>query len=360
MKQTIDRIMMQEQGRHWRKSLTSLALVLSMLLGLTGWSTPVAAADLSSSTDAPQHTGCLWYTIQGTNVWPQTVANKFGVSLRAFLVANRLRADRFLHHGKVVCIPTRGVPSPPPDSDDDGPGAWTAQYWNNPDLSGPPASTSSFEHLNFNLGYGTPDPARIVADNFSARFSRAIFSKGGVYRFYVQHDDGVRVAIDGANVFDAFGNVGNRLSAFDLFVAPGSHTLSVDYVERGGIARLKLTFKLLYVGMPLPDGGVVNPSPGGGTGSAFPCSKPYLNESNLCVEQPYPVRRGSNASVVWRITTPFVGGEFDRGDGSGFKGPIYAEQRVIVENITGPRTIRLRWNDGSKIITDQFTIQVIN
>ena len=40
----------------------------------------------------------------------------------------------------------------------------------------------------------------------------------------------------------------------DSSTAPGSHTLVVDYVERGGIAKLQLSFSLLYVGKPLPDG----------------------------------------------------------------------------------------------------------
>lgn len=361
MKQIIDRMTMQEQGLHWRKSLTSLALVLSVLLGLTGWSTPAMATNQASVNEGLlQQRGCLWYTIQGINVWPQTVANKFGVSLRAFLIANNLRSDRFLHRGKVVCIPSHGMPNPPPGNDDGGqPGSWTAQYWNNPDLSGPPVASSSVSRLNFNWGFGTPDPARIMADNFSARFTRAIYSSGGVYRFYVQHDDGVRVSLDGQPLLDAYGNVGDRLSAFDAYIAPGSHTLAVDYVERGGIARLKLNFWLLYVGTPLPDGSVVPPV-AGGPGQPFPCTKPYLNESNLCVEQPYPAKRGSNVSVVWRITTPFVSGEFDKGDGQGFKGPIYAEQRIIIENVTANRTIKLRWNNGSKWLTDQFTIQVVN
>lgn len=353
MKQIIDRFTMSNRSHKMRKSLTSLALLFSLILGLTGYGSPALAADNSTPQSAY---GCMWYTIQGINVWPQTVANKFGISLRSFLAANRIRANVFLHRGKVVCIPRGNMPPPPPD-DGNQPGAWSVQYWNNPDQSGPPVATSSANRLNFNWGYGTPDPARVMADNFSARFSRPMYSVGGVYRFYVQHDDGARVSLDGAVVLDDYGFVGDRLSAFDAYVAPGSHTLVVDYVERGGIAKLQLSFSLLYVGKPLPDGSVVPPVSGGG---AFPCSKPYLNESNLCVEQPYPVRRGSNASIVWRITTPFVSGEFDKGDGQGFKGPIYSEQRIIIENVTGPRTIRLRWSDGSKWMTDQFTIQIVN
>jgi hypothetical protein len=89
----------------------------------------------------------------------------------------------------------------------------------------------------------------------------------------------------------------------------------------------------------------------------FPCSRPGIGVSNLCIEQPYPVRVGSTAYAVWRIVS-FRYGEFDKGDGQGYKGPINAEQRVEIPNITGPRTVRLRWVDTSGVTReDSFTIQ---
>ncbi len=92
--------------------------------------------------------------------------------------------------------------------------------------------------------------------------------------------------------------------------------------------------------------------------NAFPCSRAGIGISNLCVEQPYPVRRGTSAFVVWRIAD-FRYGEFDKGDGQGFKGPISREQRVEVPNVTGPRLIRLRWVDSSnQWREDSFVIQV--
>ena len=70
--------------------------------------------------------------------------------------------------------------------------------------------------------------------------------------------------------------------------------------------------------------------------------------------------RGSTAYVVWNIVD-FSIGEFDRGDGQGYKGPIYKQQRVDVPGINAPRTIRLRWKDSSGTLReDTFTIQVAN
>lgn len=88
----------------------------------------------------------------------------------------------------------------------------------------------------------------------------------------------------------------------------------------------------------------------------FPCSRAGIGVSNLCIEQPYPVPAGSTAYAVWRIVS-FRSGEFDKGDGRGFQGPINAEQRVEIPNVTGPRTIRLRWVDAAGVTReDSFTI----
>lgn len=92
----------------------------------------------------------------------------------------------------------------------------------------------------------------------------------------------------------------------------------------------------------------------------FPCSRAGLGVSNLCIEQPYPVKRGSTAFAVWRIPN-FRAGEFDRGDGQGFRGPISAEQRVEIPNITAPRTVTLRWIDQAGVTrADSFTILVVD
>jgi hypothetical protein len=91
-----------------------------------------------------------------------------------------------------------------------------------------------------------------------------------------------------------------------------------------------------------------------------PCSQLGIGVTNLCIEPPYPVRRGSTAFAVWRILD-FQYGEFDKGDGRGFIGPISAEQRVEITNVTGPRTIRLRWmNRNGQWNEDSFVIQVVD
>jgi LysM repeat protein len=91
---------------------------------------------------------------------------------------------------------------------------------------------------------------------------------------------------------------------------------------------------------------------------AFPCTRNYFNASNLCVQQPYPVKVGATAYAVWNITD-FVYGEFDMGDGRGYIGPIAREQQVAIPNVTGARLIQLRWQDkAGNWQYDSMTIQV--
>ena len=369
MKRNINQLETPNHNPLRRFSRTWLVMVLALLVSSFGFSASTLAAAPAAAPQAepaaPLNSSCIWYRIQGTNVYPQTVANKFGISLRSLVAANRIHPSQFLHHGDVVCIPVNRPPVPPPGPRPYPPGPgpqpangpWDAQYWNNPDQAGPPVLGRVDQAINFNWGFGTPDPSRVPADNFSARWTRAVETTGGVYRFYIQHDDGARISIDGHVILDAYGYVGNRLDAVDYYVGPGWHTIVIDYVERTGLASIRFSYSLLYVGQPLPGDGGVQPPPLQ-PGQAFPCSKPYLNESNLCAERPYPIHNGSSASIVWRITTGFVSGSFDRGDGTGFRGPIYAEQRVIIDNVTGPRTIRLRWTDGSRWYEDSLTLAV--
>lgn len=108
---------------------------------------------------------------------------------------------------------------------------WTAQYFNNPDLQGTPVFSEALPTgINVNWGTGSPNPA-VPVDNWSARFQSVQIFNQGTYEFVVSSDDGVRVFIDGAPVWDRF--VGRVLTTdrFQLNMTPGSHQIVVEYVE---------------------------------------------------------------------------------------------------------------------------------
>ena len=50
---------------------------------------------------------------------------------------------------------------------------WQATYWNNTDLSGPPALQRAEGNLDYDWGTGSPAPG-VNADQFSARWTRYI------------------------------------------------------------------------------------------------------------------------------------------------------------------------------------------
>lgn len=57
-----------------------------------------------------------------------------------------------------------------------------------------------------------------------------------------------------------------------------------------------------------------------------------------------PVASGTTAWAFWNIPN-FKEGCFDKADGAGCKGPIAQAMRVDVPNVTGPRTLLLKWTD---------------
>jgi hypothetical protein len=71
-----------------------------------------------------------------------------------------------------------------------------------------------------------------------------------------------------------------------------------------------------------------------------------------------PVVSGGNVIASWNIPN-FKSGDFDKGDGQGYKGPIAANMNSEVTNITAPRTLRLRWRDLQDVLReDVLTIDV--
>ncbi len=72
-----------------------------------------------------------------------------------------------------------------------------------------------------------------------------------------------------------------------------------------------------------------------------------------------PVPAGTTVFASWNIPN-FKSGEFDRGDGQGFRGPVAQVMQVDVPGVTAARTIRLRWVDlNNQVLEDAITINVV-
>lgn len=68
---------------------------------------------------------------------------------------------------------------------------FSAQYFNNTTLSGPPALTRTDQAIDFDWGSGSPSPS-VNPDNFSVRWTSTMsFQTSGTYVFTTTTDDGV-------------------------------------------------------------------------------------------------------------------------------------------------------------------------
>jgi type II secretory pathway pseudopilin PulG len=118
---------------------------------------------------------------------------------------------------------------------------WWGQYWNNNSLTGTPAFCRADQLIDFDWAGGTPDP-RIPVDNFSVRWTGAFTFAAGTYTFSAGSDDGVRVWIDGAPVWNNWIVRSHTTDRFNVTLAAGMRTIVVEYNEFAGAASASLSW----------------------------------------------------------------------------------------------------------------------
>jgi len=120
---------------------------------------------------------------------------------------------------------------------------WLSQYFNNPYLQGVPVSTRYEAALNFNWGYGSPDPA-IPADYFSARFTATLPFNAGTYRFTLTVKDGIRMFIDNNTVVDQFIQQAAPVAySIDVPISAGVHNIRIEFFHWTGPAIMQLDYR---------------------------------------------------------------------------------------------------------------------
>ncbi len=109
--------------------------------------------------------------------------------------------------------------------------AWLGEYYDNNDLSGPPVLVRNDQNVNFDWAYGAPS-AIVPSDNFSARWTRALYFPAGIYSFNVAVDDGVRLWIDGELIIDEWAELPVRSRSIEhTFSTADIHLFQLDYFE---------------------------------------------------------------------------------------------------------------------------------
>lgn len=118
---------------------------------------------------------------------------------------------------------------------DDIVGAWRGEYFVNKDLAGTPALVRQDGAINFDWNSEAPDP-KITRDNFSVRWTRSSYFRTGSYELTIQHDDGMRIFVDGKSVYDSWRDQTVTYQTRTVRLTDGLHTFVVEYYDHVGNA----------------------------------------------------------------------------------------------------------------------------
>ena len=116
---------------------------------------------------------------------------------------------------------------------------WQGEYYDNTTFSGNPVLVRQDPVIDFQWQGGAP-AAGLAADGFAVRWNGTWPFEAGVYRFYAQVDDGVRLALDGHWIIDRWHESTGALYTADAYLSPGPHTVKVEYFEARNSAVAKL------------------------------------------------------------------------------------------------------------------------
>lgn len=165
------------------------------------------------------------------------IAARYGTTVRTLLNLNpNIKNPSLIYTGQRVKVPV-ACPKPTPGPTPSPGGPWSAQYWNNRFFSGNPKFTQQVQRVNFNWGTKGPGGG-IGGTNFSARYNRTRYFDPGLYRFYAQVDDGVRVWIDNVLIIDQWHDSQPKLYTADKQLSAGNHTMQIDYYQNQGSAQI--------------------------------------------------------------------------------------------------------------------------
>lgn len=200
-----------------------------------------------------------------------------------------------------TATPTPLPPPVPPITD------WKGVYYTNPDLRGQPTLIRNDQNINFEWGTGGPAPG-FPTDNFSVQWTRSLNFEGGNYRFYVRVDDGARLWIDNQLVIDQWHDSGPVTYAADLYLAPGAHSIRLDYFERVGWSVCQLWWERLITTYTDWKGEYFN-NPNLEGGPVMVRNDPWI-DFYWGVGSPAPSVQPDNFSVRWTRTLGFGAGDY--------------------------------------------------
>jgi len=186
-----------------------------------------------------------------------SIARYYGVTAWSIAQANGIYNMNHIFVGQHLLIPGL-APAPRPQTGSSSSTSWRGEYYAGTELAGGPLFARDDRAVNFHWGLESPD-TRLNTDQFSVHWTRTINFRGGLYRFAVTVDDGVRLWVDGNLVLDEWHVQPEITYEVDLTLSPGNHLIAIDYFDDTGIATIQFTFKRL--GSAPTDTGTPTPTP---------------------------------------------------------------------------------------------------
>ena len=120
---------------------------------------------------------------------------------------------------------------------------WQAEYYDNPDWRDPAVLVRQDEALDFNWENGAPIGGT-DGNNYSVRWQRTLYFDQGDYRFYadIADRDRVRIFLDGWLLVDDYRDSSGRVEGRFNNVGAGPHTVTVEYQEDVGQAKIRVSW----------------------------------------------------------------------------------------------------------------------
>ncbi len=119
---------------------------------------------------------------------------------------------------------------------------WSAEYFDNGNVNGLPVLTRTDAAVDFNWGFGSPAPT-LPQDHFSVRWTSRREFEAGSYRFRVRADDAIQLYVDKNLLINAWELSEIRWLGATVSLEEGKHTITLEYGERIGSARVYLTWQ---------------------------------------------------------------------------------------------------------------------
>jgi beta-glucosidase len=121
------------------------------------------------------------------------------------------------------------------------PAGFRAEYFNNQDLKGEPATVRTDARINFDWGRYKPTP-QVSENNFSVRWTgKLIPPESGLYQLGATADDGVRLYLDGKLLVDAWASNPTKTVTKEVSLEAGhAYDIRMEYFQynREAIAKL--------------------------------------------------------------------------------------------------------------------------